>query len=211
MDRDTRQEARALICREGCHAHDGAAGRVADALSARDQEIAERKSEKDRAYEERNRVVAALARAAISLGYRAIRTQTAIEGWSDDWHGCVRIDLPTGQVSWHYHDSQEHLFSWMPQGEMEWDGHDTREKYRRVDEFVQREGREIAELRARCAELEADRERLDWFDTFVREVYAKGTSDFVVCVAGRDGKWRGDGIRAAIDAARRQEPDDADR
>lgn len=91
---------------------------------------------KDGAYEERNRVVAALARAALLLGYRALRTRTAIEGWSDDWHGCIRIDLPTGQVSWHFHDSHAALFDWLPDGEMEWDGHTTPEKYERVALFA---------------------------------------------------------------------------
>ena len=99
-------------------------------------DLAEMEARKDAAYEERNRVVAALARAALNLGYRAMRTRTAIEGWSDDWHGCVCIDLPTGQVSWHYHDSHAHLFDWLPPGDMEWDGHDTPEKYRRVAAFA---------------------------------------------------------------------------
>lgn len=94
----------------------------------------EGKAEKDGAYEERNRCVALVARMALLLGWEACRCRTVIEGWSEDWHGCVRIELPTGQVSWHYHDSQAHLFEWLPEGEMEWDGHDTPEKYRRVGE-----------------------------------------------------------------------------
>ena len=82
---------------------------------------------KDGAYEERNRVVAAIA-SMFPSGTKI----TAIEGWDPEWHGCVYIDLPTGQVSWHYHDDQAHLFAGLPPYEGEWDGHDTPEKYRRL-------------------------------------------------------------------------------
>ena len=95
----------------------GAAG---DAL--RDME-----ARKDAAYLERNRVVAALAKA-----YPSGVARTAIEGWSEDWHGCVYIDLPTGQASWHFHDSQAYLFADLPPYTGKWDGHDTPEKYRRL-------------------------------------------------------------------------------
>lgn len=71
------------------------------------------------AYTERNHVVAALARAFPS-GIR----QTEIEGWDPEWNGCVFIDLPTGQISYHYHSSEAHLFSDLPAYNEEWDGHD---------------------------------------------------------------------------------------
>ena len=82
---------------------------------------------KDAAYEERNRVVALLATV-----FPSVRTRTAIEGWSEDWHGCVYVTLPTGQASWHYHDSHAHLFAHVPEGAATWDGHTTAEKYERV-------------------------------------------------------------------------------
>jgi len=85
------------------------------------------RARKDGAYLERNQVVAALSKC-----FPSVRTRTAIEGWSEDWHGCVYIELPTGQVSWHFHDSQEYLFDHLPQQRIEWDGHDTPEKYRRL-------------------------------------------------------------------------------
>lgn len=97
------------------------------------------KAEKDGAYLERNKCVALLASLAKANGWKVGRCKTAIEGWSEDWHGCVRIELPTGQVSWHYHDSQADLFAFLPEMEMEWDGHDTEEKYRRVLEMTQRQ------------------------------------------------------------------------
>lgn len=85
------------------------------------------RARKDAAYEERNKLVAALARL-----YPSGTKRTDIPGWSSDWHGCVYIDLPVGQVSWHYHDSQAYLFAGLPAYEGVWDGHDTEEKYRRL-------------------------------------------------------------------------------
>lgn len=91
-------------------------------------EMEEMRTRKDAAYLERNQVVAALAKC-----FPSGIARTAIEGWSEDWHGCVYIDLPTGQVSWHYHDSHAHLFAGLPPYAGKWDGHDTAEKYRRLD------------------------------------------------------------------------------
>jgi hypothetical protein len=82
---------------------------------------------KDGAYLERNQLVAALSKL-----FPAGVARTAIEGWLDDWHGCVYIDLPTGQVSWHFHDTQAHLFAHLPTYSEKWDGHDTPEKYKRL-------------------------------------------------------------------------------
>jgi hypothetical protein len=93
---------------------------AADALEALQAEL-------DASYEERNKVVAALARL-----FPSGIVKTAITGWSEDWHGCVYIDLPTGQVSWHYHDSHASLFEGLPPFAGQWDGHDTPEKYRRL-------------------------------------------------------------------------------
>ncbi len=76
-------------------------------------------AEKDEAYRQRNVLVAALAR----LFPSGIR-KTSIAAWSEDWHGCVYIDLPAGQISYHYHDSQAHLFDGLPPYEKHWDGHD---------------------------------------------------------------------------------------
>lgn len=90
-------------------------------------DLEDMRASKDAAYEERNRLVAALA----SL-YPAGLKRTNIKGWDAEWHGCVYIDLPTGQASWHYHDSQAYLFDGLPPYTGEWDGHTTEEKYLRV-------------------------------------------------------------------------------
>lgn len=79
------------------------------------------------AFTERNRVVALLC----SL-YPSVRMRTAIKGWDPEWHGCVFVQLPTGQASWHYHDSDAELFAHVPEGAAQWDGHTTPEKYARV-------------------------------------------------------------------------------
>ncbi len=75
--------------------------------------------EKDEAYRQRNHLVAALARLFPS-GIRA----TSIKGWDPCWNGCCYIDLPTGQISYHYHNSQASLFSNLPAYTKEYDGHD---------------------------------------------------------------------------------------
>lgn len=90
-------------------------------------ELKEMEARKDAAYLERNQVVAALAKC-----FPSGTAKTAIEGWSEDWHSCVYIDLPTGQASWHYHDSQAYLFADLPAYAGKWDGHTTEEKYLRV-------------------------------------------------------------------------------
>lgn len=82
---------------------------------------------KDAAYSERNRVVAALARLFPSGVAR-----TNIPDWDITWEQCVYIDLPTGQVSWHFHDSEAHLFEGLPAYTKAWDGHTTEQKYERL-------------------------------------------------------------------------------
>lgn len=78
----------------------------------------------DSVYEERNRLVALLARMFPS-GCR----RTAIESWDPEWHNCVYIDFPWGQASWHFHDRDAYLFEGLPEYQGQWDGHTTQEKY----------------------------------------------------------------------------------
>ena len=86
----------------------------------------------DDAYTERNRLVAHLA----SI-YPSGTRRTEIEGWDPEWHGCVFIDTPEGQMSWHYHDREAHLFAHLPPYEKPWDGHSTPEKYERLWRLTQ--------------------------------------------------------------------------
>lgn len=100
--------------------------------------IARIRQEQDRrndAYAERNQTVIGLARACLALGLPVFmaRHDPADTSWEDDWRNLVVIELPTGQITWHFHDSEAHLWSDLPTGERRWDGHGTPEKYRRVN------------------------------------------------------------------------------
>lgn len=72
----------------------------------------------DAAYAERNHLVAALAKV-----YPSGLRKTDIPGWDEEWQGCCTIDLPTGQISYHYHDSEAYLFEGLPPYRGEYDGH----------------------------------------------------------------------------------------
>ncbi len=111
---------------------------LSEHLAAVWADAARYKRRKDEAYEERNRVVALLCRIALGLGWKAgiaqhVDDPHATEPWDPEWRTLVSIDLPTGQASWHMHDSQRHLVADLPAYEKTWDGHDTAEKYRRVE------------------------------------------------------------------------------
>ena len=88
-------------------------------LTAARAEAEALRAEKDAAYLQRNHLVAALSR-LFPAGIR----YTDIPGWSADWHGCCMIDLPSGQVSYHFHDSHLPLFAHLQTYKGEWDGHD---------------------------------------------------------------------------------------
>lgn len=85
---------------------------------------------KDRAYTERNRLVALIA----SLYPSSLeRHDDADKSWEDDWRWIVFIDLPTGQASWHIHDSHLPMFDHVQRfAGRKWDGHTTEEKYARI-------------------------------------------------------------------------------
>lgn len=93
-------------------------------------------AQKDAAYSERNQCVALMARMAIALGWLAWVAQHPADdtSWEDDWRTILFIELPTGQASWHFHDSERRLLEGLPRGLNTWDGHTTAEKYARVRE-----------------------------------------------------------------------------
>lgn len=91
------------------------------------------RAERDAAYVERNRCVAALARLIIAGGGRAwLADHQDDPSWDPEWKTIVFIDGPTGQLSWHLHDSDVPLFADLVRGPNVWDGHSTPEKYARV-------------------------------------------------------------------------------
>lgn len=89
---------------------------------------------KDGAYQERDKLVAALARVAKALGLFVWRGYHAGENWDSDWRNIIFIELPTGQVSWHIHDSELPMFADVPEGGALciWDEHTTPQKYERL-------------------------------------------------------------------------------
>lgn len=131
--------------------------REGDRLAA---EVERLKGEKDGAYSERNRCVAFIARMAWTLGWACWRGKhdPADTTWDADWRNIVFIAAPTGQLSWHIHDSELPLFAWIPSGLTEWDGHSTEEKYRRMASF--NEGHSAA-LRSAMSEAATLRAQLE--------------------------------------------------
>ena len=84
-------------------------------------------AEKDAAYAERNRLVAALSKC-----FPAHLCRHEGAEWEDDWRNIVCVHLPTGQATWHVHDSEVDLFEHLPMSKSHWDGHTTEEKYVRL-------------------------------------------------------------------------------
>ena len=96
-------------------------------LSRLREALEKKDADKDEAYLQRNNLVAALARI-----YPSGIMRTNIPGWSEDWHGCCFIDLPSGQISYHYHDSHAYLFDGLPPYKKVWDGHDKETVHKRL-------------------------------------------------------------------------------
>ena len=112
------------------------------AMRAAVAEIERLRARKDAAFRERNEVVSLLARL-----FPAGVAKTDVSGWNAEWHGCVYIDTPCGQLSWHFHDSHAPMFAGLPPYSHVYDGHTTEKKYARVAEL--RETLSAAAIRAR--------------------------------------------------------------
>lgn len=91
----------------------------------------------DNAYRERNQLVALL-----STLFPSGKAKTAIEGWDEAWHGCVYIDFPWGQASWHYHSDDDWMFAHLPPYNKDWDGHTTEAKYAAIATAIRARGNE---------------------------------------------------------------------
>lgn len=77
----------------------------------------EERESKNNAYHERDMLVCALTK--LFPAYLARHSEE--EEWEDDWRWIVYIDLPTGQVSWHIHDSERPMFDHLEVKENNWD------------------------------------------------------------------------------------------
>ena len=101
-------------------------------------------AQRDQAYNERNRCVAAIARFAVTadpayawLGkHVSDPRETSDNQWDPEWFNIVVVQLPTGQCSWHIHDNDLPLFSFLESRDESWDGHSTTEKYERINQFA---------------------------------------------------------------------------
>lgn len=87
------------------------------------------------AYKERNQLVALL-----STCFPSGKAKTAIEGWDEAWHGCVYIEFPWGQASWHYHNSDAWMFEHLSPYNKQWDGHTTEQKYAAIATAIRARG-----------------------------------------------------------------------
>jgi rubrerythrin len=86
--------------------------------------------DKNNAYTERNKLVAFLSKLYPSCLGRHEETDT---GWDREWMTIVYVHSPEGQLSWHIHDSEIHLFNHLNYNlNIMWDGHTTEEKYNRL-------------------------------------------------------------------------------
>lgn len=93
--------------------------------------------QKDGAYSERNKILSMLAHLANFMGWKVGIGQhpESDTSWDKDWRTILFIEFPTGQGSWHFHDSEVHLLNGLPKYDGKWDGHSTEEKYKRLAEL----------------------------------------------------------------------------
>lgn len=85
-------------------------------------------SELNAVYHERNMLVAYLATSYPSH----LARHAEQESWEEDWRWIVCVHTPTGQMTWHIHDSEYPLFRHLAPAPSHWDGHTTEEKYTRL-------------------------------------------------------------------------------
>jgi hypothetical protein len=104
---------------------------LAGEMAQQRQRIRELENQKNGAYSERDRLVCALSKVFPSS---LERHPDSDRSWDDDWRWIVFVDLPTGQATWHIHDSELNWFDHLPRKTgREWDGHTTDEKYARLE------------------------------------------------------------------------------
>lgn len=146
-------------------------GDLVKAFLAQELQLQKEESEdsKNSAYHERDMLVAALSK--LFPAYLA-RHEDSDVSWEDDWRWIVFIDLPTGQVSWHIHDSERSLFDHLQVKENKWDGHNTDRKYQRLEALKSiTPTSDTGGCCQKCGAREVP------FDS-ARTVYACGSSDY---------------------------------
>ena len=87
-------------------------------------------------YSERNKLVAALTH---FLPAHLMPHPNTDVSWDPEWRWIVCVDGPTGQMTWHIHDSELPMFDHLGRASVNtWDGHTTEEKYERLAELTRR-------------------------------------------------------------------------
>lgn len=82
------------------------------------------------AYRERDFVVCALSKLLPSWLEQHSESDP---DWDDEWRTIVFVQLPTGQASWHLHDSEVAWFRHLEHKDgNSWDGHSTGQKHQRI-------------------------------------------------------------------------------
>lgn len=93
---------------------------------------------KNEAYWERNQLVNVFAKMAYNVGWKVWVAEhvdkPGEKPWDSEWRNVVFVDTPQGQVSWHIHEKEMDMFSWISlRGPIDvWDDHTTKEKYQRL-------------------------------------------------------------------------------
>lgn len=110
-----------------------------DAVLAQKKAIDQLTKEKNQAYSERNKVVAALATilASAELNVYLAKHDEEDSLWDKEWRNILVIETFKGQITWHLHDSDLPLFKQFEfNPAYKYDGHTTEEKYKRLAEFT---------------------------------------------------------------------------
>lgn len=111
-------------------AYEASWAEVQHLLPAALKEVEAQQESKNRAYKERNQLVAALSRIFES---HLCKHNEADASWERDWLWIVCIHAPiVGQMTWHLHDSDLSMFKHLREGSNHWDGHTNEQKYQRL-------------------------------------------------------------------------------
>jgi hypothetical protein len=107
-----------------------------DEVMRLEQSIKRVKEARDKAYRERNKLVAALSKL---LPSHLLKHDENDEGWDKDLMNIVCILGGAGPMTWHIQDKEIWMYEHLPKGHLSscesWDGHNTEEKYARLAEL----------------------------------------------------------------------------
>lgn len=86
----------------------------------------------DLAYYQRNALACILAQAINAMDEPRRAGVGHDPSQPPEWQTTVILELPTGQVSFHIHERERHLFERLPKYPGHWDGHTDSEKWLRL-------------------------------------------------------------------------------